>query len=181
MESAVTKKARVGSSSSLDAVLNALCLVAGKYLPRPLELLALSFLPIDICASLQSLSKSMRALAVAFFEQMRRFEFRADWRTWMDQRMSAMRVLRHCSQLQSISLPAKLFAWDATGVESIVVAAIRANAATLVEFRADHGSSTKVVQALAECSNLASFHDKPVSLFPEWAFRGEPLAVCRPV
>lgn len=147
MESAATKKARVDSSAPSDVGLNTLGLVADKYLPRPLELLALSFLLVTQCAELRELSKSMRSLVHEAFAQRRHM---------MCLEQAEFRMLRHCRQLQTLRLPWRVW-WYQPSVVPMVLRAIEANCETLEGFTSEEGIPTAVVEALAACPRLATF------------------------
>jgi hypothetical protein len=80
--SVAEKKQRL-ESGSFD-VNNSLQLKRGTPLPRSLEMMAISFLTLDECVALPSLSKAVRSVVAAYFSNMRqplRFQQpdAADW------------------------------------------------------------------------------------------------------
>jgi hypothetical protein len=177
MASRAKKKQRVlavESKEDVPHIANSLRLVKRANLPRPLELLVLSFVPVWELGAFTTLSKDMNELVIVFFKQLHQFEL-CDWEDLRDafelltarpledpcdhadSARTAVSLLRHCRQLRSLKMFSGLTHRKWGAVDALIAGTIRTNAASLRHVACS--TSLLVLSALATCTHLTNLRD----------------------
>jgi hypothetical protein len=175
------KQRRTEGDESKAAPANSLRLVRQSNLPRPVELLVLSFLPFMELHKLSELSTDMGRLVQSLFASLRSFSlFDPDWilgeRPDLRCVWSALSLLQHCRQLQHLSLN-KAFNVKHDQPQA-ACSVIARNALTLETCDVD---TTLVHMALlAQCQRLTKFDECAIPGWSQLTLKSSAQTACAP-